>query len=63
MKRNVQVREAAAKCGVKLWQVAEALGISDATFSRHIRREFSPEEREKILGLIEKIAEAEGGAR
>lgn len=63
MRKNVLVREIAAKRGVKLWQIAYALGISDATFSRKIRQEFSAEEREKILGLIEKIAEAEGGAR
>lgn len=63
MRKNVLVRETAAKRGVKLWQIADALGITDATFSRRIRKEFSDAEREKIIGLIEKIAEAEGGAR
>lgn len=36
---NKDIREAAASAGVFLWQVAEAIGVTDGTFSRKLRRE------------------------
>lgn len=54
---NTAIREAAKKNGVCLWQVAEAIGISDASFSRKLRRELPDAERERVMGAIEKLAE------
>lgn len=54
---NTAIREAAKKSGVCLWQVAEAIGISDASFSRKLRRELPDAERERVMGAIEKLAE------
>lgn len=45
---NVDIRRVAAGNGVRLWQIADALGISDAQFSRKLRREISTEEKEKV---------------
>lgn len=59
---NREVRSRAIEKGVLLWQVAEALGISDSSFSRRLRRELSEEERERILAIIDRIA-AERGLR
>ena len=54
---NTDIREAAKKGGICLWQVAEAIGISDASFSRKLRRELPDAERERVMGAIEKLAE------
>ena len=59
---NKVIRATAATKGVKLWQIADAIGITDATFSRKLRRELPPEEQEKILGIIQQLAEKGGGS-
>ena len=53
---NHEIREAARKANVFLWQIAEALGMNDGNFSRKLRKELSPEEKEKILGIINSIS-------
>lgn len=57
---NQDVRRAAAGSGVKLWQVAEALGIADCSLSRKLRRELPAEEKEKIFGIIRELAQEVG---
>jgi hypothetical protein len=42
---------------VKLWQVAEALGIADCSLSRKLRRELPVEEKEKIFSIIRELAQ------
>lgn len=56
---NEEIRRRAARNGIRLWQLAAALGISDCNFSRKMRNEFSPEEKERILSIIEAIAKEE----
>jgi len=58
--RNVELRDAARGAGVKLWQIADGLGIADANFSRKLRHELPETEKEKILEMI-KQAPAERG--
>lgn len=53
---NNEIRKAAKRSGVCLWQVAEAIGISDASFSRKLRRELPEAERERVMGAIEKLS-------
>ena len=55
-KANKDIREAAKKQRVCLWEVAERLGVSEATMVRKLRRELPEEERTEILGIIEEIA-------
>lgn len=54
---NIEIGNEAAKNGLRLWEVAEALGITDSTFSRKLRRELPSEQRDHILRMIGKIAE------
>ena len=54
--KNVDIRNAAGSHGLKLWQIADALGMSDSVFSRKLRKELPQEEKEKILAVIEKLA-------
>ena len=54
---NKEIRNYAQQHGVKLWEIAESLCITDATFSRKLRRELSATQQEHICQIIEKIAE------
>lgn len=56
MKANVEIRERAKKAGCYLWEIAERLGMSDAAFSRKLRRELPQEEKERILTIIDLMA-------
>ena len=54
---NQDIRRTAAGAGVKLWQIADALGIADCSLSRKLRKELPVEEKEKIFSIIEKLAQ------
>lgn len=58
--KNQDIRRAAAGSCVKLWQIAEALGIADCTFSRKLRKELPREEKEKIFSIIERLSQEVG---
>lgn len=53
--QNREIREAAKRYSVKLWQIAERLGVSEFTFSRKLRREVNEDEKAKILSIIENL--------
>ena len=57
---NQDVRLYAKRSGVRLWQVADALGIWEATLSRKLRHELPPKEKAKILGIIDTLAQEVG---
>lgn len=52
---NQDIRKAAAEAGVKLWQIADALGIADSSFSRRLRKELSKEEKDRILKIVKEL--------
>lgn len=54
--KNQEIRRAAAGAGVRLWQIAEALGIADCSLSRKLRRELPDEEKAKIFSIIRELA-------
>lgn len=54
---NIDVRRVAAGSGVRLWQVADALGIADAQLSRKLRKELPDEEKQKIFAIIKKLSQ------
>lgn len=54
--KNVEIRSAYMLAGIKQWQVAEALGISETHFSRKLRNDLPQEEKEKILAVIDRLA-------
>ena len=55
--KNLDIRLAATGAGVRLWQIAEALGITDSSFSRKLRKELSDSQKQDILGIIERLKE------
>ncbi len=52
---NIDIRKKAESSEVKLWQIAEKLGINDGNFSRKLRKELSKSEKQKIFNIIEQI--------
>lgn len=56
MRKNQKIRLTAGGCGIKLWQVAEAIGMNESSFSRKLRQELPPEEQDKILAIIKELA-------
>lgn len=53
---NQDIRNAIGGNGLRNWQVAEAIGMNESAFSRKLRKELSPDEKEKILVTIEKLS-------
>jgi len=56
---NKDIKRAIGGRGLTKWQVADALGISEATFYRKMRNELPEEEKQKILAVIEAMGEGE----
>lgn len=56
---NKDIKLKAAGKGVRLWQIAEKLGYNDCYFSRKLRKELAPAEKEKIFQIIEELKEGE----
>lgn len=56
---NVEIRRSAAAAGVRLWQLADGLGITDASLSRKLRRELSAGEKEKCFQIIKNLSQEE----
>lgn len=55
--KNNDIRQAAKKSGVFLYQIADELGIQDSCFSRKLRKELPDAEKELILLIIEDLVQ------
>lgn len=56
MKSNMVIRSASKSAGVRLWQIAEALGIQETALSWKLRHELPEEEKQSILEIIESLS-------
>ena len=54
---NSVIRNTCKQNHIKLWQLADELGLSDGNLSRLLRHELPDDKRDHILKLIEKIKE------
>ena len=55
---NIELRKYASRNNVKLWQISEALGYPhESRFSRELRHELTEEKKQKIIQIIDKLAE------
>ena len=50
-----ELRNRIVQSGVKIWQVAEAFGVADSTFSKKLRYDFNDADTERILAIIEQL--------
>lgn len=53
---NEEIRTAVKRSRVRMWQIAEAMQIQDSALSRKLRHELPDAEKEKIMGIIEKLS-------
>ena len=52
---NQKIRRTAAGAGVKLWQIANRLGITDSYFSRLLRKELPADKQAEIMQIIAEL--------
>ncbi len=58
---NADIRGAAKAANVKLWQIAEELGIADFTLSRRLRHELSEQQKVEVFEAIQAISTRKEG--
>ena len=57
-KANVDIRAAAKREKVFLWQIANALNINESMFIRKLRKELPEEMKERVFRVIEELSAA-----
>lgn len=57
--KNIDIRNEVASANLRLWQVAEQLGITDGNFSRKLRKELSEDEKQRIRAIISNLSKGE----
>ena len=58
---NEAIKQAAKDNGIKLWEIADALKVSEFTFTRWLRHELPADKRQKVLDAIESLKNKKGG--
>jgi predicted XRE-type DNA-binding protein len=56
-KMNMEIRKATKDAGFRMWEVADAYGITDSSFSRMLRKELPPEKKAIIINTIRRMQE------
>ena len=56
MLANTDVRTTAKEKGVRFWEIAEHLKISEPTMTRKLRRELPDSEKQEIFKIIDELA-------
>ena len=54
---NQDIRQTATESSVRLWRIANALGITDSSFSRKLRKELPQEEKAEIFSIIQRLSQ------
>lgn len=57
---NIDIKNEMRSLGVRQWEVAQYLGISEATMYRKMRSELDPEFRETVLDAIQALGNPPG---
>ena len=50
--KGSEIKSTIIRSGLRLWQVADYLGMSDCTFSKKLRYDFSAEETQKVMDAL-----------
>jgi hypothetical protein len=52
---NDDIRELIKKSRVRNWEVAQKIGVAEATFSRMLRYEITPEKKQDIIKAVNEL--------
>lgn len=52
---NSKIKQIAKNYKVKLWQIADKLGMQDSNFSKMLRKQLSIQDENKIIGIIQEL--------
>ena len=63
MLKNQEIRTHAKINGVRLYEIADALFISEPTMTSKLRHELKQDEKDRIFKIIDEIAERKAAAR
>lgn len=53
--QGFELKEYIQRNGLKLWQVADRIGMSDSSFSRRLRKPFTKAEFKQFEAIVEKM--------
>ena len=53
---NIEIRKAIDAAGLKYYEVAEAVGVADTTFTKWLRRELPDDKRQLVMDAIKKLS-------
>ncbi len=53
---NEDVRKAVKEAGLRMWMIADELGIADHALSKKLRYELSDKEKEAIYKIVNNLA-------
>lgn len=56
MLANTDIRTTAKENGVRFWEIAEHLKISEPTMTRKLRKELPDSEKQEIFKIIDELA-------
>ena len=60
---NDEVKAYAKQAGVRLWEVAERLHITDVSLSKKLRYVLDPEYKSRIIKIVDQIAKEKQSAQ
>lgn len=55
---NYEIKSEAMRHGIRLYQIAQHLRISESCFNQKLRNELSEEDRERFLSAIKELSES-----
>lgn len=58
-KENAEIHALASSKGIYMWQIAERYGLHESNFSRLLRHPLSASNRERIIRIINQLADEE----
>lgn len=55
---GAEIKQRILAAGLRVWQVAEAFGKCDSSFSRKLRHDFDDDDTQKVLTIIDSLKKA-----
>lgn len=57
--KNIEIRQVLLMTGIRQWNVAERMNMSESAFSKMLRNELPKDQKEKIFKIIDELAAGE----